>query len=133
MSQAPCFLSFFSALLISVQHPQFNSESVKHVKRASNIDLRAKFLAEAKRHLDAELLTPCLTTVQGLYTLLIYTYSDGTNQTGAMYGFAACEMLKRMRLGSMIAKLDPRVRQEAEQQQALTRMAWGIYVFEWQV
>jgi hypothetical protein len=105
---------------------------VKQVQKASGIDLGAEFFAEAKRHLDEELLKPCLTTAQGLFTLYLCTFSQGTNGAGALYRFAAYEMFQRLKPGCQIAKLDASIHEEAKERQAIIRTAWGFYLFEWQ-
>ncbi|KAK5659980.1 hypothetical protein OQA88_13445 [Cercophora sp. LCS_1] len=111
----------------------YNSDSVKRAQRASGVDLGEKFFAEAKMHLDAELLKPSLTTAQGLFTIYLYTFGNTTNRAADLYRSAAYEMLRRMKPRYLIAKLDPSVPEEAKQRRALIRAAWGFYVFEWQV
>ncbi|KAK5651892.1 hypothetical protein OQA88_11551 [Cercophora sp. LCS_1] len=108
----------------------FGSEHVKRVKKATGVDLGAKFVAETKRHLDTEVLKASLPTVQGLYTLFVHSCGEGTNRAGNMYRFSACEMLHRMRPKRMYAELDPSLPRESEYRRALQRTVWGLFVFE---
>jgi hypothetical protein len=106
------------------------SERVKFVKMTTGNDLGAAFLAEAKKHLDDELGKMCLTTVQGLYMLLIVSCCDGTNRAGGMYQFAALQMLRRMKPGALFARLNIGIPEEADRRRALSKLCWGLFLFE---
>ncbi|KAK5654284.1 hypothetical protein OQA88_7461 [Cercophora sp. LCS_1] len=109
------------------------SEKVKLVERTTGRDIGAAFVAEAKRHLDKELARSTITTVQGLYMLLALSCCDGTNRTGAIYRFAAMETLRRLNPERAFLKLNPGFVEEASQRRALSKLCWGLFIFERQV
>lgn len=101
--------------------------------QATGKDIAAAFLAEAKKHLDKELARSTITTVQGLYMLLTLSCCDGTSRTGTMYRFAAMETLRRLRPERVFATLDPAVPEDADRRRALSKLCWGLFIYERQV
>ncbi len=70
-----------------------------------------------------------MTTVQGLYMLLVISCCDGTNRVGRMYHYAAVEMLHKINPG--FAKLNLAIPEQAEQRRALAKLYWGTFIYEW--
>jgi len=100
------------------------------VENATGTNLSAAFMAEAKHHLDLELPKATITTVQGLYMLFVLSCCDGTNRSGNMYHLAAIELLRRMNPDRMFAKSSLSIPEEAQLRRALSRLCWGIFIFE---
>jgi len=71
------------------------------------------------------------TTVQGLYILLLVHCCNGTNRVGSMYQLAALEMIRRMNIERTFARLNPSIPEEADRRRALSKLHWGVFLFEW--
>ncbi|KAK0725019.1 hypothetical protein B0H67DRAFT_119718 [Lasiosphaeris hirsuta] len=57
----------------------FTSDRLKLISKATNTDLGARFLSEAKKHLDVEIGKASLATAQGIFLLFLVSCCDGTN------------------------------------------------------
>jgi hypothetical protein len=106
------------------------SDRVKFVRMTTGNDLGAAFLMEAKKHVDEELNKMCLTTVQGVYMLAVYCCCEGNSRAGGMYQFAALQMLRKMKPGVLHAMLNVDIPKEAERRRTLSKLCWGIFIFE---
>lgn len=100
------------------------------IKRVTGNDLIAAFAAEAKRHVDSEISKVSILTVQGLYMLFAASCCNGTNRSGEVYRNLALGVLRRLKPARLFQRLSSAVPEQAEKQRALSRMWWGLYVFE---
>lgn len=92
------------------------------------VDLREKFLNEAKKILDQELGRVSLPTTWALAIMFICSSSQGRDRAGMMYRFTAFDMLKKIQLPKRHEH-----ESEEEAQNALrvySRSHWGMYAFE---
>ena len=96
------------------------------------MDLRERFLNEAKKILDQELGRISLPMIWALAIMFICSSTQGQDRAGMMYRFTAFEMLKKMRLPQRLEKLQAGdMTEEAEvASRVYSRALWGMYAFE---
>ncbi|KAK3361839.1 hypothetical protein B0T24DRAFT_640200 [Lasiosphaeria ovina] len=106
------------------------SDRARNLGRVTKTDLGALFFAEAKKHMDFEVVKPNLATAHGLYLMYIVSCCQGTNRAGAMYRFAAFDVLERLKPEKRFLSLDPQKPENAEKRVALSKTCWGLFFIE---
>jgi hypothetical protein len=105
-------------------------DKVKLVNQAMKTDLGAQFMAEAKRHLDAEAGKVALPTAQGLYVMFLVCFQTGTSRAGTMYRLAALDLLAKLQLEKLL-KPEEGKPGEADYRRALSKASWSLFNVEW--
>lgn len=109
------------------------SDMIKSVKKMTTIDLRARFVSEAKQHLDTEAGRLTLTTAQGLYVMFLVSHHNGANRAGSMYRLAALDTLFKLKPENIFAKPKNPEPGKVDPRQILSKACWGIFNLEWRV
>lgn len=82
-----------------------------------------------RKHFDLD-QSACVTNVQGLWLLFMFSVATGTDRAGSMYRFAAYEMLKRMQLRARYEKLTHHIPEQALERRVIAKLYWGIFSIE---
>lgn len=107
---------------------QFTSSYALAVDAAVGGSIRRKFYDEARKLLDNEAGKPSLPSAQAMLTLYMYSTANAMDRAGYMYRMLACEMFRRLQLGteSVLA----RNTYGSTAGKALSRNAWGFFCLE---
>lgn len=129
----PVHLRASSSVRTSLRYEtrRFSNLADDEMLTALGFNTRDQFLSEAKRLLDREFGRRSLQTVQALLIMYACTAGMGKDRAGAIYRYAAYEMLRRLKLEAKYRETT--IRDEAKRtryQKALSRALWGICCFE---
>ncbi|KAF1808291.1 hypothetical protein P152DRAFT_225896 [Eremomyces bilateralis CBS 781.70] len=108
---------------------QFSSPHSKLAECITGKDTREAFFDEAKKLLDMEDGSECLSTVLGLAVLLVYAMYTGRDRLGSVYRYMAFDMLKRLKLEERFRSLGDT---EAEMvgRRIISKALWGLHLLD---
>lgn len=106
----------------------FTSHYALAVDAAIGGSMRTKFYDEARRLLDSEAGRPSLPSAQALLTLYMYSTAAAMDRAGYVFRIAACEMFRRLGLGTRLPPQSQTYDKEARR--AFSRNGWGFFCLE---
>ncbi|KAL2264057.1 hypothetical protein VTK26DRAFT_2843 [Humicola hyalothermophila] len=106
------------------------SAATEHLTRRRQTDLSARFLEEAKYHLEMEKDNPSLATMQGLYLMQLFCTSTLNSKSAMNYRTALISTLAGMRLEGEFARLRGQSLYETERRRAISKACWGVFCGE---